>query len=184
MNSLQVKAVLILIFFMITGCVSTHSKTPPSSDNSLRKDCPRNTPNNPTTFIFVVLDKAENWRPVDIVIPQQNLTYVDFKKNNKPFTSILMKDHEVRQRNRICWQAVVKDRNNSSGYSKVKQELTVFWSPSQNVIPRKGNYAEVEKVPDNSPVTLEYKYGIATRTSTPKDPKSYLDPRIVIKKRL
>lgn len=184
MNSLQVKASLILILFMITGCVSTKPKAPPQSDDFARKSCPRNTPSNPTTFIFVVLDKAKNWRPVDIVIPEQNLPLVDFKKNNKPFTSILKKDHEVRQRSRICWQAVVKDPSNSSGYSRVRQELTVFWSPSQNVIPRKGNYAEIEKVPDNSSVSLVYKYGIATRTSTPKDPDSYLDPRIVIKKRL
>ena len=139
--------------------------------------CPNSTPDKPMNFIYVVLDKEINGLPIDVVVSPQ-LPVSGRIKNTKHVTT---KTRDVKQKETICWRAVVKVSENPVEYKFTKQKIAVLWNPEKNI---QFKYTVKEVVPENSPVGIVYKYTIATEASDPKYISTYLDPRIVIKKKL
>jgi len=139
--------------------------------------CPNSTPNKPMNFIYVVLDKEIKGLPISVVISPQ-IPVLGKIKNAK---HIKITNHGVRQKETICWRAVVKISANPLEYKFTKQKIAVLWNPAKKI---QFQYIVKELVPDNSPVGIIYKYTIATEASDPRYSNTYLDPRIVINKKL
>lgn len=171
MNVLLKTLGILIISTLLSNC---------SNANAARTQsvCPKNTPERPVSFMLVVLDKEEEGLPIDIVIPPSNGEVIDFEQSKEVFTSILHKEHDVHQKDLACWQAVVKTTQNASGYKPTKQKIAVLWRPAQKI---KFSRAVIETIPLQSPVDVGYKYTIATQASDPKNGKTYLDPRIVVR---
>ncbi len=142
--------------------------------------CPKNTQDDPVSFLYAVLDKRG--LPIDVVKPQSNkIVSVDFKNSKHNLVSVLLKDHEIRQETVGCWQAVVADDNSANGYRIINKKIAILWSPFQKITFRT---IVTGKIPKNSPVDIAYKYTIATEASNPSKPQTYLDPRIVTRIRM
>ena len=164
--------VSVIISVMISSCATT------DDGNNEIKRCPKNTPETPVNFILVVLDKEERGLPIGVVIPPSNSDFVDFKHSKRPFTSILKNDHPAHQTELVCWQAVVKESKNGSGYKPTKQKIAVLWSPFQKITFKR---IVQQVIPEKGPVDIVYKYTIASEASNPKKGNTYLDPRMVVR---
>lgn len=163
---------LLMIPISLVSCAST---TPNRTESTL---CPKNTQRQPVSFMLVVLDKVKNGLPIDVVVPNAEIDFIDFKDNKVKYLSIVKKGHEVRQNEIACWRAVVKDPNSATGYKPTKQKIALLWRPNQKI---KFSYAIKEKIPLNNPIDIAYKYTVATKASKPSKGETYLDPRMVVR---
>ena len=144
------------------------------------QSCPKNTKDNPVSFLYAVLDKRD--LPIDVVKPQNSkIVSVDFQNSKHNLVSVLLKDHEIRQETVGCWQAVVADDKSANGYRIINKKIAILWSPFEKVTLKT---IVQGKIPKNSPVDIAYKYTIATEASNPSKPKTYLDPRIITRIRM
>ena len=166
MKTFTIKQLVLLLLIVCSGFTSI----------TMAASCPKNTHDTPVNFIYVVLDNESKGLPVGIVIsPNIPISGKVNKTKNIKFS-----DHKVKQKDTICWQAVVQVKGKSEEYKLTKQKIAVLWQPGKKI-----NFSFIvkEKVPENSPVGIIYKYTIATEASDPSDSKTYLDPRILITKR-
>jgi len=168
MKILSIKKVTLLIAMTYTALMSVVARA---------DSCPNSTPDKPMNFIYVVLDKEIKGLPIDVVVSPQ-LPILERIKNTK---QVKTKARDVKQKETICWRAVVKISENPMEYKFTKQKIAVLWNPAKNI---QFKYIVKEAVPEDSPLGIVYKYTIATEASDPKYINTYLDPRIVIKKKL
>lgn len=144
------------------------------------KTCPKNTPDNPVSFLYVVLDNKD--LPINVIKPiSSEIELFDFRNSKHKLVSVLHKDHDIKQETVACWQAVVADSDYASGYKIVNKKIAILWRPFQKIT---FSTIVTEPVPKKSPVDIAYKYTIATEASNPLKWKTYLDPRIVTRIRL
>ncbi len=168
MKILSIKQFIILITITYTAFVSVSARA---------DSCPKSMPHKPMNFIYVVLDKEINGLPISVVVSPQ-LPISGKIKNTKHVKNT---DRDVKQKETICWRAVVQGEGSSTEYKFTKQKIAVLWNPAKKI---QFKYIVQEHVPESSPVGIIYKYTIATEASDPKSSSTYLDPRIVIKKKL
>jgi hypothetical protein len=172
MNQLYKKIWIMIIPLILANCANA------DPSRSMSKNCSTNTPKQPVSFMFVVLDKNKNGLPINVITPAEPVNFVNFKNSKQKFNPKTLVGHETRQREKVCWRAVVKDLSSPSGYKLTDQEIALLWSPNQKI--------EFKKViemtiPNNNPVDIAYKYTIATKASNPKKGNTYLDPRMVVR---
>lgn len=173
MKAILIRLWVILIPLLLANCANAQR-------TAEIKTCPKNTKDNPVSFLYAVLDKRG--LPIDVLKPQNNkIVSVNFENSKHNLVSVLYKDHDIRQETMGCWQAVVADNKSANGYRITNKKIAILWSPFEEIDFRttvKG------KIPKNSPVDIAYKYTIATEASNPSKPETYLDPRIVTRIRM
>lgn len=172
MKSILSKVWILLIPVLLANCAN--------AQRTAIKTCPNNTPDNPVSFLYVVLDN--NGLPIDVIKPiSTEIEVFDFNNSKHKLVSVLHKEHEIKQATIGCWQAVAANSKNASGYQIINKKIAILWRPFQKITFR----AIVEEpVPKNSPIDIAYKYTIATEASDPSKGQTYLDPRIVTRIRL
>ncbi|PCH96317.1 MAG: hypothetical protein COB83_06135 [Gammaproteobacteria bacterium] len=172
---------IIFLSFLLVNFMSIKVDATTIARGDVLKKCPKNTEKNPVSLIFVVLDKNKGGLPIDAIVLPPYVKFGDMNKSKHNFTSLLKQDHEVEQETKICFRAIVKSSKTPSGYIFTEQKIALLWQPSREIY---FSYIVTEDVPKNSPVGLFYKFTVATEASDPRCASTYLDPRIVIKKRL
>jgi len=168
MKTLSTKQFILMITIIFAGLTSTIV---------IAESCPNNTQDKPVNFIYVVLDKDSNGLPINVAVSP----HIPISGRIKNIKRIKLDDHDVKQKETICWRAIVKISENPEVFKFTHQKIAVLWQPEKNI---QFKYIVKEVVPENSPVGIVYKYTIATEKSDPKNSKTYLDPRIVIKKKI
>lgn len=172
------KALLLFISILLTACVSSK----PSSEIV---SCPKNTKSKPVTFIVIALDKKG--LPYKALVPIRPLKKLDLSDAKLELTTIaersknqLLRDHKVKRKTQICFVSAEVTTRNKSGYKFSPKKIAVLWRPEQK-IKFKSNIV-IENVPKNSPLDIAYKFTLASANSNPENGKTYLDPRIVIRR--
>lgn len=185
------KVLLLFISASMAACTTTASMQ--KSDNAEKPcrrvngicPCPTNTKKHPTSFIIVVLNEKN--RPTAALTPTSKVTRLDLNDPNLVLEFIAVnnkatkKEHGAHRNSKICFVSAKESSENSSGYQFSSEKIAVLWRPKERIV-FNDNIA-LEQILSNSPIGIKYKFSIATEASDPEKAVTYLDPRIIIKRR-
>ena len=137
----------------------------------------------PVDALVPILKPGAEIKKLDLSTPKLKLRSIVGSQdcNSEKRNQIISEGHNIHRDTEICFVSAEASAINRSGYKFSAKKIAVLWRPGQET-KLKENLV-VEEVSAHSPVNIAYKFTIASDKSDPTKCETYLDPRIVIRKR-
>jgi hypothetical protein len=170
----NMKNLLFMVFILLGTTSCSNLKDIEPGQDSVAKQC--RVTKNPIAYVFVLLNSKG--KPIDVISSTTSVGKNTMKMDE--LRSVLDCSHEIRQNQRVYWQAVVVDPKDASKYISANRRISILWKPS----PKKLKFDRVAKfrVPKDSKDEIEYKYTIAVEPKKTETEIQFLDPRMIIKR--